>query len=367
MYKRQSVIRAAWGLSLAAATAMLCVPAQAQMNSDAGMPREKGVYLGAGLGANFQEDNRFPVAGGTTTSYNPGPVGVLSLGYAFGNGLRLELEPGYRYNDVDSITGSTVGGGRSQIFSTMANVLWDFNNFQAMGVPLVPHIGGGVGWAHIWDQEGPHGAGGLQVKGQNDAAAYQAIGGVEYGLTPQLKLGLDYRYFTARDTFLRVNTTGGPRTNVGDFNDHAILFTVRYSFGSPEARPMPAQIPPATPAAAPAAVAHQYAVYFDFDRSDLTPDAKPILQRAATDAKAGNVTRVQVTGHTDRAGPDNYNQRLSERRAQAVKAELISQGVRADEIVTVGKGESEPAVPTPDGVREPRNRRVVIELQGAGA
>jgi OmpA-OmpF porin, OOP family len=359
MYKRQAIINAAWGLSLAAATSILCVPAQAQTSPDYGIQREKGVYIGGGLGANFQEDNKFPIGG--STSYNPGPVGVLSLGYALGNGLRLEIEPGYRYNDVDSIGGTGAGGGRSQIFSTMGNVLWDFNNFQMMGIPLVPHIGGGVGWAHLWDQEGPHG--GLQVKGQDDALAYQAIGGVEYAMTPQLKLGIDYRFFTAQDTSFRVNAATNARTKVGDFDDHSILFTVRYSFGSP---PVPATIPAATPAPPPVAAARNYTVYFDFDRSDITPDAKPILQRAATDSKSGNVTRVAVTGYTDRAGPNGYNLKLSERRAASVKAELIRDGVPANEIATVGMGEKDPAVPTPDGVREPRNRRVLIDLQGAG-
>jgi OOP family OmpA-OmpF porin len=365
MYKRQNVSRTACGVTLAAALSILCATAQAQTGSDYGLQREKGVYLGGGLGLNFQEDNHWPL-GGANTEYNLGPVGIMSLGYAFGNGLRLEIEPGYRYNEVDRISGSPGGGGgRSQIFSTMGNVIWDFNSLQMMGVPLVPHIGAGVGWAHLWDQEGR--IGGLQVKGHDDAVAYQAIGGVEYAMSPRLKLGIDYRYFTAQDTAFRVNTVGGPKSKVGDFDDHSLLFTVRYSFGAPEARPMPAQVPPATPAPAPAAAAHNYTVYFDFDRSDLTPDARPILQRAATDAKAGNVTRVQVTGHTDLAGPAGYNQKLSERRAQAVKAELIRQGVRSDEIVTIGAGKREPAVPTPDGVREPRNRRVVIELQGAGA
>ncbi|MDB5411503.1 MAG: hypothetical protein JWL84_6415 [Rhodospirillales bacterium] len=363
MYKRQTVIRTALGLSLAAATSILCVPAQAQTNSDYGMQREKGWYVGAGLGANFQEDNHFAL-GASNTQYNWGPVGIASVGYAFGNSLRLEIEPGYRYNDVDKISGTGAGGGRSQIFSTMGNVLWDFNQLQLMGIPLVPHVGAGVGWAHIWDQEGPHG--GLQVKGQSDAVAYQAIGGVEYGLTPQLKLGVDYRYFVSQDNDFRVNTVGGPKTRVGDFNDHAIIFTVRYSFGAPPA-PMPASVAPATPAPAPAPAARNYTVYFDFDRSDITPDAKPIIQRAASDANSGNVTHIAVTGYTDRAGPDSYNQRLSVRRAAAVKAELIRDGVRADEITTTGMGEKDPAVPTPDGVREPRNRRVVIDLQGAGA
>jgi OmpA-OmpF porin, OOP family len=346
-------IRTGKSAGLIAALALCAVGSSAS----AQVVHEKGPYVGAGLGLNIQEDNKFPVGGGSTSSYDPGPVGVASFGYAFGNSLRLEIEPGYRYNSVSSITGSA-GGGRSQIFSTMGNVLWDFENITTPVLPLTPHVGLGVGWAHVWEQEGPHS--GFTVKGQNDAFAYQVIAGAEYAFTPSLKIGLDYRYFSAQDTFFRVGPTPTARTKVGDFDDHSILFTVRYSFGSPAPA---AQVPPAQPAPAPAVAARNYTVYFDFDRSDITPDAKPILQRAASDAKAGNTTRIAVTGHTDRAGPDSYNQKLSVRRAAAVKAELIKDGVPANEIVTVGKGESDPAVPTPDGVREPRNRRVVIELQ----
>jgi OmpA-OmpF porin, OOP family len=74
-----------------------------------------------------------------------------------------------------------------------------------------------------------------------------------------------------------------------------------------------------------------------------------------------------VIGHADRAGSDAYNQRLSERRSAAVRDALVQRGIPANEIVTMGRGERDPAVPTPDGVREPRNRRVVIEEQQPGA
>jgi len=340
------------------------------MSSDYPMQREKGVYVGGGLGANFQEDNKFGIVGGGKSSYDPGFLGLANVGYAFGNNLRLELEPGYRFNELDKLSAGSVtaghSGGRSQIFSLMANALWDFNQFQLMGTPLVPHIGAGVGWAHLWDKEGTGGAGvpGVMIKGHDDGVAYQAIGGVEYLLTPQLRGGLDYRYFVAQDMRVRLNAGVGTKVKVGDFNDHAILFTVRYSFGAAE---KPVVVPAAAPAPPPAPAARNYTVYFDFDRSDITPDAKPIIQRAASDASSGNVTHIAVTGYTDRAGPDSYNQKLSVRRAAAVKAELIRDGVRADEIATTVMGEKDPAVPTPDGVREPRNRRVVIDLQGPGA
>jgi outer membrane protein OmpA-like peptidoglycan-associated protein len=70
-----------------------------------------------------------------------------------------------------------------------------------------------------------------------------------------------------------------------------------------------------------------------------------------------------VTGHADRAGPDSYNMALSMRRADAVKAVLVREGVPANQIAVVARGESQPLVPTADGVREPQNRRVEIVLQ----
>jgi outer membrane protein OmpA-like peptidoglycan-associated protein len=116
----------------------------------------------------------------------------------------------------------------------------------------------------------------------------------------------------------------------------------------------------APPAPAPRQAPRSYLVFFDFDRSDLTPEATNIVRTAADNAKAGNVTRIDVTGHADRSGSDQYNLRLSQRRAQTVQAELVRDGVPADQISISAKGESQPLVPTADGVREPQNRRVEI-------
>jgi OmpA-OmpF porin, OOP family len=107
-----------------------------------------------------------------------------------------------------------------------------------------------------------------------------------------------------------------------------------------------------------------YLVFFDFDRSDITPEADRII-RAAADAWKRGQTRMTVAlvGHADRSGTDAYNQRLSERRAAAVRARLIQYGVGGETIQARGLGESQPLVPTADGVREPQNRRVEIGLQ----
>ncbi len=67
---------------------------------------------------------------------------------------------------------------------------------------------------------------------------------------------------------------------------------------------------------------------------------------------------MTVTGYTNLSGSQPYNQRLSERRAQAVEAELIRQGVPAGTVTTIARGQDDPLIPTADGVRKPRNRRV---------
>ena len=75
------------------------------------------------------------------------------------------------------------------------------------------------------------------------------------------------------------------------------------------------------------------------------------------------MTRITITGHADRAGPDSYNQQLSTRRAEAVKNELVSLGIPGSEIGVQAQGESDPLVETSDGVAEPQNRRVEIVLE----
>ncbi len=106
-----------------------------------------------------------------------------------------------------------------------------------------------------------------------------------------------------------------------------------------------------------------YTVYFDFDKSVINPAGQAVINDVLADAAKHAPSSVSVTGHTDRAGPEDYNMALSLRRADAVRSSLISGGIAADKITVAGRGESEPAVPTADGVREAKNRRVEIILQ----
>jgi outer membrane protein OmpA-like peptidoglycan-associated protein len=114
-------------------------------------------------------------------------------------------------------------------------------------------------------------------------------------------------------------------------------------------------------APAPVAMAPgEYLVFFDWNKATLTPEATAILDTAAANAKKMAGTKIVATGYTDLSGPADYNLGLSVRRADAVKASLVAQGIPAKNIATIGLGEADPLVPTEDGVREPQNRRVQI-------
>jgi len=92
----------------------------------------------------------------------------------------------------------------------------------------------------------------------------------------------------------------------------------------------------------------------------VSPSGRDVIALAAQAFKAGAPVTVQVTGFTDTSGSPDYNQRLSERRANAVATALVQDGVPQTNLVVTGRGENDLRVPTPDGVREPQNRRVEI-------
>ena len=119
--------------------------------------------------------------------------------------------------------------------------------------------------------------------------------------------------------------------------------------------PPPPPPPPAPPPAPP-----PYLVFFDWNSAVVGPSGREVIALAAQAFKAGAPVTVQVTGFTDTSGSADYNQRLSERRANAVAAVLVQDGVPQTNLVVTGRGENDLRVPTPDGVREPQNRRVEI-------
>ena len=135
----------------------------------------------------------------------------------------------------------------------------------------------------------------------------------------------------------------------------------------------PAAAAPA-PAAAPAAEAKpvvaaekitlQADAYFDFDKSTLKAEGKAKLDELAGKLGMVNVETIVATGHTDSIGTDAYNNALSLRRANAVKAYLVSKGVAADRVLVEGKGETKPVASNATKAGRAQNRRVVVEVVG---
>ncbi|MGQ9370177.1 OmpA family protein [Azospirillum sp. ST 5-10] len=120
----------------------------------------------------------------------------------------------------------------------------------------------------------------------------------------------------------------------------------------------------AAPVAAPA-VQPQYQVFFDWDKSNITPAADRIISDVVAAVGTGQNARIHVIGHTDTSGPPAYNQGLSERRAASIKQALVAKGIPAASITTEGVGETQLLVQTGPNVREPSNRRGQILPRGA--
>ena len=103
-----------------------------------------------------------------------------------------------------------------------------------------------------------------------------------------------------------------------------------------------------------------YLVFFAWDQAELTPVALAVLDQVQADFARGRPSRVTVAGHADRSGAEPYNEALSESRARNVARALAQRGVPEDDMAVEWFGERRPRIPTPDGQREPRNRRVEI-------
>lgn len=311
-----------------------------------------GLYLGVGGGADWLQD--MDLNGGPSGDIDSdiGFAAIGSLGYRFGNGIRTELEGGYRNNDGDT-AGNNV---ETQAWNAMANVLYGFD----LGIPVRPYLGAGVGAVNA-DVD-------IDGVGSDDnwAFGYQGIAGAEYAVTDTVAIYADYRYLATEG----LDVDPGAASIDDEYRSHTAMAGVRWTFWTPtppapEPEPVAAPAPePAPPAEAPP---ESYIVFFDFDKSELTPEALDIIRQAAENVKQGGASRVQVVGHADTSGTDDYNVALSQRRAEAVAAELAAQGVPQDQIGIDWKGESEPLVPTGDGVKEPQNRRATIEVQQASS
>jgi outer membrane protein OmpA-like peptidoglycan-associated protein len=339
-----------------------------------------GLYIGGGAGINWSSatnivslsNSALPGnGGGGNLKYNPGFVGLGGVGWGFGNGLRTEVEGDYRFQTFRSVSQSNgpTGNvkGNENIYGVMVNALYDFD----VAPWVSPYVGVGVGYQ--WVQYKSFGIAfngnfGNQNSQTEGSFAFQAILGAAFPIpdVPGLAITAEFRFlglpgdrtYNLTGSFPNGTTTANLKVN--DEWNYAGLVGLRYNFG---VAPPP---PPPAPAAAPApAPTRDYLVFFDWDKYNLDDKAKMVIKDAAENILSGKIqiARIQVNGHTDTTGSAAYNLKLGERRALAVKGELVRLGVKADEIATKSFGFTHLLVPTGPGVREPQNRRAEIILE----
>jgi OOP family OmpA-OmpF porin len=182
-----------------------------------------------------------------------------------------------------------------------------------------------------------------------------AVGGIAGGVTVQNAQGGDDVSDTERLYGIGGGILGGAL--VGAILGHAICDPVK---PAPAPPPPP---PPAPPPAAPKKIAELKSAHFDFDRATLKPDGRTELDNAVKALRDDPALKARITGHTDSVGSEDYNQRLSERRANAARDYIVSQGIDASRITTEGLGESQPVASNDTEEGRAQNRRVEVHAQ----
>lgn len=350
------------------------------------LARDNSWYVGIEGGAMIVEDIDLDVGAfnnNTTLDHDYGFDVDFIAGYDFG-AFRLEAEGGYKQASVDELTQVAGGGftagrfeadGKTRVISAMANALLDFGDDDGVN----GYIGGGIGYAQIkFDDIVGAGTSGVVLDDKDAELAYQGIAGIRTALSDSVDLGLKYRFFSTTRFDMIGETAGAgfapnfPTQGVsGRFRSHSLLASLIFNLGAPEVEEVPiepAPLPPPAPAPVevvpepvPAPVpAGPFIVFFDWDRSDITPEAASILDNAAAAYQQSGSAQVMLAGNADRSGSAQYNVGLSQRRADAVRAYMVGRGIPDGTITTEAYGESRPLVETADGVREPQNRNVQI-------
>jgi OmpA-OmpF porin, OOP family len=341
--------------------------------------RNDAWYIGVEGGAMIVEDIKLdigilPAAGSVDHKIGYDVDGII--GYDFG-AFRMEAEVGYKQAQVDGYTSSTTtrrgtgfanapagsykgAAGQTSALSFMLNGLLDFGDDDGLN----GFIGGGAGVARVKHSKYSINPAGNFLDDSDTGFAYQALAGIRAPLTDNIDVGLKYRFFNV-DGVDTVDLLG--RANRGRFRSHSILGSFIYNFGEkaepmapPPPAPAPEPAPPPPPPAAAVCTPGPYIVFFEWDKSDITPEAGSILDNAVTAYGDCGQAQVMLAGHADKSGTPKYNLGLSQRRNDSVQAYLTSKGIPGGVITTKAFGEGAPRVETADGVRELQNRRVEI-------
>lgn len=317
------------------------------------------------------------------------------VGYDYGK-IRLEAEIGKHFHTVGSyaitndaglgLAGTNATSGKSNLTHYMVNAVIDVENtFNDSNIE--PYIGAGIGAAtQKWSEMVVAGSTLPYGGGSDTDLAYQAFAGLRIPVAESVDFSVKYRYMSKVNANL-TDRAGGRFDANYDVHDFGVGLT--YYFGAkkndemakkpqpimapepkPEPAPKPAPVvetpPPPPPAPMPEPVQVNkgpYSVYFDFDSSDITSMASDTIKSAAMESKKVDDIMIEVSGHADRSGANSYNDDLARKRAEMVRIALIAEGINGSTISITSFGENQTEVNTADGVKEGRNRRVVILLK----
>jgi outer membrane protein OmpA-like peptidoglycan-associated protein len=350
------------------------------------LARDGAWYVGGDLGPMIVEDINVDIGttdNAVTINHVYGFDADVFVGFDLGS-FRIEAEVAYKKADLDEVQntcgcqarcdvpGEHEGAGNTDALSFMVNGMLDFGDDES---GLSGFIGGGVGIARVefnnarvFDNQGAF------LDDSDTRFAWQVIAGVRQAITDNVDIQVKYRFFNVDDVSMLAgggggSAIGGRETNAR-FRTHSLMGGIVFNFGAPPppAPPPPPEAPPYVPPPPPEPAPPQppvvtpgpFIVFFDWDRSDITPQAAAILDNAAAAYQQTGSAQVVLAGHADKSGSASYNVGLSQRRADAVRSYLAGRGIPDGALSTEAFGESRPLVETADGVREPQNRRVEI-------
>jgi outer membrane immunogenic protein len=313
-----------------------------------------------GLEVGLQGGYGWGTSNDTTGLYSFTPDGVLGGGHV---GYNWQIRR-FVFGIEGDVEGADLSGGVTHsiapTFHVHSSMDFDASIRGRLGLAFSRFLVYGTGGAAYGDVNTSYQVPSGTPFGGTDGVrtGWTAGAGLDYALDPNWSVGAEYRYTDlGHSTFTRLAVT-----DRNEFNYNAIRLRITYRFAPPPPPPPPAPMPAAAPAPMPPPPARNFIVFFGFDKANLTSDARRTLEAAAYTYKKTGIAEVQVSGYTDAAGTQAYNLRLSHRRAEAVANYLAGLGVPRHVMDVKWFGKEHLRVPTPNGVREPQNRRVEIMM-----
>ena len=407
-----------FALLAAAGTLALSAGATAQEAGDLYGGLGAGIAIGSDNNT-LRSDNADPAAFIAELETDDNVAIYGAIGRYLNGGARVELELASRTQNIDSIPGDGLGFGGfptagndvalGDISATtlMVNVFKDFN-VDAAG-RLTPYLGLGLGVARVRPEfdnigftqpvddldgdddfsvgDGTDTRSGFRgvVQDKDYTPAGQAMAGLSFDFTDNMMIDVRYKYLRTSEYEVGGYFNDDFAEADGRFGLHEVTGGLRWNFGggapAPVVAPEPAPVveyktcfdgsrvpvsqecPPQLVEVDEVPEELELTVYFDYDSAALTDASRAIIAARSAEAREFDVSTITVQGNTDTSGSAAYNQRLSQRRANVVRDALVANGIDASVITIEALGESNPAKPTADGIREPLNRRTEVEFE----